>query len=98
MEKGVDWESARQRVGQTAKSYRICMEFVWNLYGVCMEQHACNTQSAPNQHARNRRAPRQAARAGVVGSPTELAGATPGEAEQLDRKSTRLNSSHPNIS
>ena len=19
------------------------MEFVWNLYGVCMEQHACNT-------------------------------------------------------
>src|ERR1039458_8380717 len=83
MEKGVDWELARQRVGETAKSYRICMEFVWNLYGTCMEQHARNTQSTPSQRACNRRARRQAAQAGVVGSPAELAGATPGWAGQL---------------
>src|ERR1039458_341719 len=83
MEKGVDWESAQQRVGQTAKSYRICMEFVWNLYGTCMEFVWNNTLATRNQHPRNRRAPRQAARAGVVGSPTELVGATSEKAEQL---------------
>src|ERR1017187_986779 len=82
MEKGVEWGMGRQRVGQTAKSYRICMEFVWNLYGVCMEQHARNTQSTPSQRACNRRARRQAAQAGVVGSPTELAGTTPRGAEE----------------
>ena len=63
--------------------YGVCMELVWNLYGVCMEQHARNTQSTPSQRACNRRARRQAAQAGVVGSPTELAGTTPGGAEQL---------------
>ena len=83
MEKSVEWGMGRQKVGETAKSYRICMEFVWNLYGVCMEQHARNTQSTPSQRACNRRARRQAAQAGVVGSPTELAGTTPGGAEQL---------------
>src|ERR1017187_7633867 len=33
------------------KNTRICMELVWSLYGVCMEQHAYNTQTTRKQPA-----------------------------------------------
>src|ERR1035437_4072275 len=33
-------------VHRKGKSYGVCMELVWNSYGVRMEQHACNTPTA----------------------------------------------------
>ena len=31
--------------------YGTCMEYVWNSYGIPMEQHARNTRATPKQQA-----------------------------------------------